>query len=35
MSGWWLASILGIAPVIAIVFFIMNHFDKHDTGDKL
>jgi len=35
VSGWWLAAILGIAPAIAAVFYIMNRYDKHDTGDKL
>jgi hypothetical protein len=35
VSGWWLFAILGIAPVIAVVFYIMNFFDKHETGDKL
>jgi hypothetical protein len=35
MSGWWLAAILGIAPAIAIVFYIMNRYDTHDIGDKL
>jgi len=31
VNGWWLAAILGIAPGIAVVFYIMNHFDKHET----
>ena len=35
MSGWWMVAILGIAPAIAAVFYLMNHFDTHDTGDKL
>jgi len=35
VSGWWLAAILGIAPAIAVVFYVMNHYDAHDIGDKL
>lgn len=35
MSGWWLVFVVAIAPTIAVVFLIMNRFDKHETGDKL
>jgi hypothetical protein len=35
MSGWWLVAILGIAPAIAAVFYLLNFSDKHETGDKL
>ena len=33
MTEWWLIGILAIAPTIAIVFYIMDYFDKHETGE--